>query len=85
MSKTTHENQFLVFDIREGPKTIIEQLNAHGQEGWQLQTMLNVGDTQIVAFLSRDNTKNAPNPKASEAQKIANLWTSDPKNSKDEE
>jgi len=85
MSKTTHENQFLVFDIREGPKTIIEQLNAHGQEGWRLATMLNVGDTQIVAFLTKANVKNAPNPKASEAQKIANLWTSDTKTAKDEE
>tara|TARA_R110002020_G_scaffold156639_1_gene338890 strand:+ start:80 stop:337 length:258 start_codon:yes stop_codon:yes gene_type:complete len=85
MSKTTYVNQFLVFDIREGPKTIIEQLNAHGQEGWKLTTMLNVGDSQLVAFLTKGDIKNAPDPKASEAQKIANLWTSEPKKSKDEE
>jgi len=85
MSKITYENKFLVFDIREGPKTIIEQLNAHGQEGWELQTMLNVGDSQLVGFLTKKNTKNAPDPKASEAQKIANLWTTEPKKSKDEE
>jgi hypothetical protein len=35
--------------------------------------------------LTKENTKNAPDPKASEAQKIANLWTSEPKKSKDEE
>tara|TARA_B100000035_G_C20934922_1_gene524790 strand:+ start:248 stop:508 length:261 start_codon:yes stop_codon:yes gene_type:complete len=84
-SKTTYENQYLVFDARDGPKVIIEQLNAFGQEGWQLQTMLNVGETQIVAFLTKGNVKDAPNPKQSEAQKIASLWTSGNKDEKDEE
>jgi hypothetical protein len=84
MSKTTYENQFLVFDVRDGPKVIIEQLNAFGQDGWVLSTMLNVGDTQIVAFLARGNVKDAPNPKQSEQQKIANLWTTGDKKDKDE-
>jgi hypothetical protein len=84
MSKTTYENQFLVFDVRDGPKVIIEQLNAFGQDGWVLSTMLNVGDTQIVAFLARGNVKDAPNPKQSEQQKIANLWTTSEKKDKDE-
>lgn len=84
MSKTTYENQFLVFDVRDGPKVIIEQLNAFGQDGWVLSTMLNVGDTQIVAFLARGNVKDAPNPKQSEQQKIANLWTTSDKKEKDE-
>tara|TARA_R110002020_G_scaffold6002_2_gene25085 strand:- start:1431 stop:1688 length:258 start_codon:yes stop_codon:yes gene_type:complete len=85
MSKTTYENQFLVFDVRDGPKVIIEQLNAFGQDGWVLSTMLNVGDTQIVAFLTKGNVKDAPNPKQSEQQKIANLWTIGDKSDKDEE
>jgi len=84
-SKTTYENQFLVFDVRDGPKTIIEQLNAFGQDGWVLSTMLNVGDTQIVAFLARGIVKESPNPKNSEAQKIASLWTLGDKTTKDEE
>ena len=84
-SKTTYENQFLVFDVRDGPKVIIEQLNAFGQDGWVLSTMLNVGDTQIVAFLTKGNVKDSPNPKQSEAQKIANLWTTGDKKDKDEE
>ena len=84
MSKTTYEKQFLVFDVRDGPKVIIEQLNAFGQDGWVLSTMLNVGDTQIVAFLARGNVKDAPNPKQSEQQKIANLWTTGDKKDKDE-
>ena len=85
MSKTTYENQFLVFDVRDGPKVIIEQLNAFGQDGWVLSTMLNVGDTQIVAFLTKGNVKDAPNPKQSEQKKIANLWTIGDKSDKDEE
>jgi hypothetical protein len=47
--------------------------------------MLNVGETQIVAFLTKGNVKDAPNPKQSEAQKIASLWTSGNKDEKDEE
>ena len=83
-NKTTYENQFLVFDVREGPKVIIEQLNTFGKDGWKLSTMLNVGDTQIVAFLARGNVKDAPNPKQSEQAKIATLWTSEPEKTKDD-
>ena len=75
MSKVTVENQYLVFDVREGTKVIIEQLNAFGADGWKLAAMLNVGETQLVGFLTKENRKDAPDPKQSEADKIASIWT----------
>ena len=56
-------------------KVIIEQLNAFGAEGWKLAAMLNVGETQLVGFLTKENRKDAPDPKQSEADKIASIWT----------
>ena len=51
MSKIQSEHEYLVFDVAEVPKVIIESLNTYGKEGWQLATMINVGSDKLVAFI----------------------------------
>ena len=38
----TYENDYVIFDVTNGPKAIIEALNAKGQEGWYPVTSINV-------------------------------------------
>lgn len=73
--KQTHEHKFLVFDVAEGPKVIIESLNTMGKEGWYLSTMINVGNDKLVAFVIRTHLLEAPDPSKSEADKISKLWS----------
>jgi hypothetical protein len=37
-----YETQYLVFDVSKGPKTIVENLDTYGQDGWELKSMINV-------------------------------------------
>jgi|TARA_R110001592_G_scaffold200056_5_gene448856 hypothetical protein len=77
MSNITYEHQFLVFNVSDGPKTINESLNTYGQEGWRLTTMITVGGGEhIVAWIVKDHALLAPDPTKSEANKIAQLWSS---------
>ena len=41
------ENTKVVFDVSKGPNVIIETLNSHGEDGWELCSMLNVAGTKI--------------------------------------
>ena len=77
MSKIQSEHEYLVFDVAEGPKVIIESLNTYGKEGWQLATMINVGSDKLVAFIVRSHTKESPDPEKSKTDKISKLWSSD--------
>ena len=38
------------FDINQGPKAIIEALNAKGEQGWFPTTSVNVAGTNLVSF-----------------------------------
>lgn len=71
-----YENTYLVFDVTKGPKTIIETLNAYGDEGWLCSSMLNIAGTNIVAFLTRalDEPKTEEKP-SKEEEKINKLWS----------
>ena len=77
MTRIENEHQYLVFDVAEGPKVIIESLNTYGKEGWELATMINVGADKLVAFIVRSNTTEAPGPEKSKTEKISKLWSSD--------
>tara|TARA_R110000824_G_scaffold35603_6_gene111475 strand:+ start:17520 stop:17768 length:249 start_codon:yes stop_codon:yes gene_type:complete len=77
MSKTQNEHEYLVFDVAEGPKVIIESLNTYGKEGWALSTMINVGADKLVAFIVRSHTTDSPDPEKSKTEKISKLWSSD--------
>jgi hypothetical protein len=83
MNNTTYEHQFLVFNVSDGPKTINESLNTYGQEGWRLTTMITVGGGEhIVAWIVKDHVLESPDPQKSEANKIAQLWSTDKTDSK---
>ena len=66
MSKTQNEHEYLVFDVAEGPKVIIESLNTYGKEG-----------DKLVAFIVRSHTTDSPDPEKSKTEKISKLWSSD--------
>ena len=51
MTRIENEHQYLVFDVAEGPKVIIESLNTYGKEGWELATMINDGADKLVAVI----------------------------------
>tara|TARA_R100000988_G_C3977738_1_gene155118 strand:+ start:512 stop:781 length:270 start_codon:yes stop_codon:yes gene_type:complete len=72
-----YEHQYLVFSVEDGPRVINEALNASGREGWQLTTMITVGNGEhIVAWMSKSNTIHAPDPVKSKESEIAALWSS---------
>lgn len=66
------ENTKVIFDVSKGPNVIIETLNSHGQDGWELCSMLNVAGTKIVAFLKRRIDTEEPANK--EEEKLSKLW-----------
>ena len=48
-----YEYKFLVFSILNGPKNMIDNLNAEGDEGWTAYDNLSISDDRIVTFLMR--------------------------------
>ena len=74
--KVTYENDYLVFDINKGPKSITEVLNAKGQEGWMASSVVNVAGTNLVFFLVRP-TYELPDTKSDEAKQLNKLWGTD--------
>lgn len=73
--KEEYEHEFLVFDVAEGPKVIIESLNSRGRDGWQISTMINVGTDKLCAFIQRRKIIEDPNPQKSAQSKIDSLWS----------
>ena len=71
--KVTYENDYIVFDINKGPKSITEILNAKGQEGWMASSVVNVAGTNLVFFLVRP-TYELPDTKSDEAKQLNKLW-----------
>ncbi len=72
------ENKYLVFDVTNGPKVVIDNLNTNGEEGWELSAIIAVGDgQQLVAFLKRQVDIQMPDPEKSKKESIAKLWGGD--------
>ena len=67
--KVTYENDYMVFDISKGPKAIVEVLNAKGQEGWMVTSVVNVAGSNLVFFLVRP-TYEMPDTKSDEAKQL---------------
>ena len=65
---------YLVFDVNNGPKVIIENLNSYGEEGWELTSMINVAGENIVAFLKR-RTDLDEEPVDKKKEKVKQLWS----------
>ena len=68
-----YETQYLVFDVSKGPKTIVENLNTYGDEGWELKSMINVAGEKLVAFLQRQT--DVKEPVNDKQEKLARLWS----------
>jgi hypothetical protein len=69
------EYKFLVFSILNGPKNMIDNLNAEGEDGWAAYDNLSIGEERIVTFLRRE--KSPPKviePKEERAKTLNSLW-----------
>ena len=70
-----YETTYLVFAVSNGPKSIVESLNSHGNDGWELKSMINVAGENLVAFLQRQT--HVEKPKDKQQEKLKQLWSSD--------
>lgn len=70
-----YEHKYIVFDVKNGPKVVEENLNTNGNEGWQLATIIAVGNGEhLVAFLKREIDIKMPDPEKSKKESISKLW-----------
>lgn len=71
--KVTYENDFIVFDINEGPQKIIEALDTKGEKGWFPISSINVGGTNLVFFLVKPKYE-LPDIRSDESKHLNKLW-----------
>jgi len=69
-----YETKYLAFKVEEGPKVVIDNLNTEGKEGWKLETIMVVGEGQLIAFVTREIDIQAPDPEKSKKDSISKLW-----------
>tara|TARA_R100000152_G_C6779275_1_gene210758 strand:- start:1468 stop:1701 length:234 start_codon:yes stop_codon:yes gene_type:complete len=70
-----HKTKFLVFDVNNGPKTVVDSLNVEGEAGWQLASIIAVGDgNHLVAFLTKSWEDKIVNPEEDQKKNISKLW-----------
>ena len=75
--KKQYENMYLVFQVAEGPKIIIESLNTYGKEGWEVKTMITLAGDKLVAFMTRESVIEAPDPANSAKKQLDSIWSAD--------
>jgi len=69
-----YEYKFLVFSILNGPKNMIDNLNAEGDEGWTAYDNLSISDDRIVTFLMRKKVVKVIEPKEERERALSSLW-----------
>jgi len=69
-----YEYKFLVFSILNGPKNMIDNLNAEGDEGWTAYDNLSISDDRIVTFLMRKKIVKVIEPKEERERTLSSLW-----------
>ena len=69
-----YEYKFLVFSILNGPKNMIDNLNAEGDEGWEAYDNLSISDDRIVTFLIRKKNIKVIDPKEERERALSSLW-----------
>tara|TARA_R110002167_G_scaffold3375_1_gene16377 strand:- start:1517 stop:1759 length:243 start_codon:yes stop_codon:yes gene_type:complete len=69
-----YEYKFLVFSILNGPKNMIDNLNAEGDEGWTAYDNLSISDDRIVTFLMRKKLVKVIEPKEERERALSSLW-----------
>jgi hypothetical protein len=73
--RAKYEYKFLVFSILNGPKNMIDNLNAEGESGWEAYDNLTIGENRIVTFLKRqESPPKVIEPKAEREKTLTNLW-----------
>jgi len=73
--RAKYEYKFLVFSILNGPKNMIDNLNAEGEEGWEAYDNLTIGEDRIVTFLKRlVSPPKVIEPKAEREKTLTSLW-----------
>ena len=71
------EYKNVVYDVTNGPKVMIDNLNTNGKEGWQIGTSIVIGDgLQIVVVLQREINITMPDHDESKKEDIKKLWGS---------
>ena len=71
--KVTYETDYIVFDVTKGPKSIVEELNARGEQGWYPASTVNVAGTNLVFFLVKPTFIMPENASADEKH-LNKLW-----------
>ena len=70
-----YEYKFLVFSILNGPKNMIDNLNAEGDDGWEAYDNLTIGEERVVTFLRRQKAPpKVIEPKAERERTLKSLW-----------
>jgi len=72
------KTKFLVFDVNNGPKVVVDNLNTEGEAGWELASIIAVGGGEhLVAFLKKSFEDKIVDPEADKQSAITKLWGSD--------
>ena len=71
----TWEHTYVIFDVKKGPKVMKETLNTHGEEGWQLCSIINVGGEKLCAFLKRCEEIESEDKSAEAKSELLNIWS----------
>jgi len=72
--KIIWENKYVVFDVQDGPKTMIDSLNTEGNEGWEVAAIVSVAGNKLCAFLKRGDYIDEPTPKQEQEDEVLKLW-----------
>ena len=69
------EHTYIIFDVKKGPKVMKETLNTHGEDGWELCAIINVGGEKLCAFLKRCEDAEAEDTSNQEKKELINIWS----------
>ena len=73
-----YKTKFVVFDVNNGPKTVVDNLNVEGEAGWQLASIIAVGEgNHLVAFLTKSWEEHPADPETDKKKSISKLWGTD--------
>ena len=70
----TWENKYVVFDVQDGPKTMIDTLNTEGNEGWEVAAIVSVAGNKLCAFLKKGKYIDEPTPDEEKRDEVLKLW-----------
>ena len=70
----TWENKYIVFDVNDGPKTMVDALNLEGNDGWEIASIVSVAGSNLCVFLKRGTYIDEPTPEEEKHEEISKLW-----------